>query len=131
MCPLMLLQKSFSSLISNIEFHISLIMPHEMHSNNDLANSLSKFIEHTGKLMNALANKQETGEKGKDSGKRKQKEDVSHTPEEPRMLKEEAYNLVDDAHETIDTMLRQKLIAKGVKNSNVMKWKRNLNTKSA
>ena len=43
------------------------------------------------------------------SSKRKTQEEVSYTPEEPVLLLEEAYRIEDDAHERIDTRLRQRL----------------------
>ena len=41
--------------------------------------------------------------------KRKCKDDVSLTPEEPLLIVEEAYKLEDDKHDKVDTRLRQRL----------------------
>merc|ERR1712082_512130 len=41
--------------------------------------------------------------------KRKTKEEISYHPQDPLLVDEEAYKIKDDAHDYIDTALRQKL----------------------
>ena len=42
-------------------------------------------------------------------GKRKMREDISYYPQEPVMLLESSYKIQDDAHDTLDLRLRQRL----------------------
>ena len=72
---------------------------------NHLTSSLAKFIEHTGKLVEALSNKDERSREGK----RRLKEEVNLYPQDPILLSDPAYKLEDDGQDVLDLALRQKL----------------------
>ena len=72
-------------------------------TNNDSA-TVQALLAQNSKLMEALLSQNQTVEV-----KRKAQEEVSYSPQDPILLFEEAYRLEDDAHEKIDTHLRQKL----------------------
>ena len=55
--------------------------------------------------MAAIASKYEE----KDTNKRKERSSINYDPEEPYLLVKECFNIQDDAHEHIDTDLRQQL----------------------
>ena len=61
------------------------------------------LIDQNNRLMEMVRHK------GEESSKRKAKEEVSYAAQEPVMLFYEAYKIEDDAHEKIDTFLRQSL----------------------
>lgn len=56
-----------------------------------------------------LREKSDTREKEEGAVKRKSKEESTVSPQEPVLFLEESYKIEDDAHETIDTKLRQRL----------------------
>ena len=63
------------------------------------------LLEQNNQLMEMVRQNQGGGE----STKRKERNEVSHSPEEPVMLFDEAYHLEDDGHEKLDLRLRQRL----------------------
>ena len=74
---------------------------------NELSTTLKQFMEQTGRLMSAMAYREEKEEKERE--KRKERLDVSYKPEEPYLHNYEAYCFKDDAHENLDLELRQML----------------------
>ena len=56
-----------------------------------------------------LREKSDSREKEEGAVKRKSKEESTMSPQEPVLFLEESYKIEDDAHETIDTKLRQRL----------------------
>ena len=78
-------------------------------ANQQILSSISSVLQQSNQLM-AMMMRKDGESKGEEdtSRKRKLKED-NHSPEEPIMLLEESYRLEDDAHQTIDFKLRQRL----------------------
>ena len=61
-------------------------------------------------LVNVVKRQQEERKRNEDGRvKRKDKDDVNYQPQEPVLLLEESYRIEDDAHERVDTRLRQRL----------------------
>ena len=65
--------------------------------------TVKAVLDQNNRLMEALL-----GQSQESEGKRKTRE-VSYSPQEPVLLLDECYRLEDDAHDKIDTKLRQKL----------------------
>ena len=66
--------------------------------------TVKALLEQNNQLME-MVRQAKDGE----SSKRKERQEVSHSPEEPIMLFDEAYHLEDDGHEKLDLKLRQRL----------------------
>ena len=60
------------------------------------------LLEQNNQLMEMVRQSQ-----GGESAKCKERNEVSHSPEEPVMLFDEAYHLEDDGHEKLDLRMRQ------------------------
>ena len=77
------------------------------------SSEVQKMLQNQEKTMSLvvslLQEKADTREKEESLVKRKNKEESTVSPQEPVMFLEEAYKIEDDAHETIDTKLRQRL----------------------
>ena len=65
--------------------------------------TIRALLDQNNRLMEMVRSK------GEESTKRKVKEEVSYATQEPVMLFFEAYKIEDDAHDKIDTFLRQSL----------------------
>ena len=65
--------------------------------------TIQAILKQNEMLMAAFLSQSQGG------SKRKPMEEVNYSPEDPVLLSEDAYKLEDDAHEKIDTRLRQRL----------------------
>ena len=86
--------------------------PQHMAPSSEAASLELKRLEmqdRTLNLLSSLLKDKESSREKEGQAKRKSKEETISTPQEPIMFLEEAYRIEDDAHETIDTKLRQKL----------------------
>ena len=73
--------------------------------------AIEALIKHSKEMVEVIKGQQDRSTEEEGGSKRKGREEVSYHPQEPVLLVEESYKIEDDAHEHLDTRLRQRLRA--------------------
>ena len=76
-------------------------------ANGNFAEAIQALIQHSKDLVNVVKEGKKNDDYG--SSKRKLREEICYYPQDPVMILEPNYNLKDDAHDTLDLKLMQRL----------------------